>query len=100
MIRSLLSFLSILAFGVMTAGLIIVIAPWLSGRTPGSEAGAASLHLESLLFGLLLGLVVATVARVEWAEVPRRAVTWVLVRERQFFYYALIAGGVAVLLFY
>ncbi|MGQ0457509.1 MAG: hypothetical protein ACT4OU_10655 [Hyphomicrobium sp.] len=101
-IRSLLSFCSMLAFGVMTAGAIIVIGPWLSGRAPGSPlaAGAASLHLESLLLGVLLGLSIASLARFNWAEIPRRAVTWVLVRERQLFYYALIVGCVAVLLYY
>lgn len=91
-----------LAFGVMTAGALIVIAPWLSGRAPGSRlgAGAASLHMESLLLGVVLGLTVSVLARFHWAEIPRRAVTWVLVRERQIFYYIMITGCVAVLLFY
>jgi hypothetical protein len=40
------------------------------------------------------------VARSEWSDIPRRIVTWFLIRERQFFYYALIGGCIAVLLFY
>jgi hypothetical protein len=38
--------------------------------------------------------------RYNWGDIPRRAITWVLIRERQFFYYALIGGCVGVLLFY
>ncbi len=101
-IRSMLSFLTMLAFGVMTAGAIVVIGPWLSGRAPGSFVGplAPTLHFESLLLGVVLGMTMAFVGRVDWAEVPRRLVLWVLVRERRFFYYTLITGAAVVLLFY
>lgn len=102
LIRSMLSFFSMLAFGVMTAGALIVIAPWLSGRSQGSSIGAnaPALHMESLLLGVVLGISMAFVARFDWAEVPRRLFTWVLVRERQFFYYALIGVCAGVILFY
>ena len=49
---------------------------------------------------MVLGLFIGTLGRYNWGDVPRRMVTWVLIRERQFFYYTLIAGCVAVLLFY
>ena len=39
-------------------------------------------------------------SRYNWADIPRRVVTWFLVRERQFFYYALIAICAGVLLYY
>lgn len=102
MVRSLLSFCSMLAFGVMMAGALIVIAPWLSGRSPGLPLTGAgpSLHMESVLLGVLIGITVAFVGRFDWAELPRRLLTWVLVRERQFFYYALIGACAAVILFY
>lgn len=101
-IRSMLSFLTMLAFGVMTAGAIVVIGPWLSGRASGSSVGPLSptLHLESLLLGVVLGITLAFVGRIDWAEVPRRLVLWALVRERKLFYYTLIAGAAAILLFY
>lgn len=101
MLRSVLTFFSTLAFAVMTAAAIAAIAPWLSGRSAQTLLGGESgLHFESLLFGVVLGIAVGSLARFDWAEVPRRVVTWVLVRERQFFYYALIGGCVGVLLFY
>lgn len=99
--RGMLTFFSTLAFAVMTAAAIVAILPWLSGRPSAMANGAESgLHFESLLLGVVLGLFIGSLARFEWADVPRRVVTWVLIRERQFFYYALIGGCIAVLLFY
>jgi hypothetical protein len=102
MMRSLLSFFSLLAFGVMAATVIVAIMPWLSGRTTGDAvvAGPATLHFESLLLGVVLGLFLGTLTRLNWSDIPRRIVTWFMVREREFFYYALILGCLAVLLFY
>jgi Mg2+/citrate symporter len=104
MMRSVLTFFSSLAFAVMTAAAIVALMPWLSGRTStavlGNDVAHGGLHFESLLLGVVLGLFVGTMGRYNWGDVPRRAVTWVLIRERQFFYYTLIAGCVGVLLFY
>ncbi len=102
MVRSLLSFFSMLALGVMAAAMIVAVMPWLSGKVAGDTitAGPAALHFESLLFGVVLGLCLGTLGRLNWGDIPRRMVTWVLIRERQFFYYALIGGCIAVLLFY
>lgn len=101
MMRSLFQFFSMLAAGVLTLGLIAVMLPWVQGRAaPGALAPAPALHLESAVLGLMLGLAFGVLARYHWADIPRRVVTWFLVRERQFFYYALIAGCVGVLIFY
>lgn len=101
MLRSVLTFFSTLAIAVMSAAAIVAILPWLSGRTSGVTLGAESgLHFESLVLGVLLGLVIGAIGRYEWGDIPRRIVTWALIRERQFFYYALIGGCLAVLLFY
>ena len=102
--RAMLTFFSSLALAVMTAAAIVALMPWLSGKTSGAilggQAGQSGLQFESLLLGVVLGLFVGTMGRYNWGDVPRRMVTWVLIRERQFFYYTLIAGCVAVLLFY
>ncbi len=101
MLRSTLTFFSILAFGVMAAAVIMAITPWLSGRVAGTPlAGTGGLQFESLVLGIFLGLTLGSLARYHWADIPRHIVTWFLIRERQFFYYALIAGCIAVLLFY
>jgi hypothetical protein len=101
MMRNFLSFFSMLAFGVLTAAAIVAILPWLSGRAPtGTVIGGTKLQFDSLLLGMVLGLFLGTLGRYNWADIPRRMVTWLLIRERQFFYYLLIGGCVAVLLFY
>jgi hypothetical protein len=52
------------------------------------------------MFGLVFGLMLGSIGRYNWADAPRLVVTWFLVRERQFFYYALIAICAGVLLYY
>ena len=99
--RNILTFFSMLAFGVLTAAAIVAIMPWLSGRMPaGTVIAGTRLQFDSLLLGMVLGLILGTLGRYHWADIPRRVVTWFLVRERQFFYYTLIAGCIGVLLFY
>lgn len=98
LLRATLTFFSTLAVGVLTAGALVALMPSLGS---GIDAGPASgLHFESLLLGVLFGLVLGTVGRYNWADVPRRVITWFLIRERQFFYYSLIAICIGVLLFY
>lgn len=101
MLRSVFQFCSMLAAGVMTLGLVAVLLPWVQGHTfPAGHAPAPALHLESAVFGLAVGLSFGVLARYHWADIPRRVVTWILLRERQFFYYALIMGCLAVVVFY
>lgn len=101
MMRSFFQFFSMLAAGVLTLGLIAVMLPWVQGHgAPAALAPAPALHFESAVVGLMLGLGFGVLGRYHWADIPRRAVTWFLVRERQFFYYALITGCIAVLVFY
>ena len=101
MLRSTLTFFSILAFGIVAAAIIMAIMPWLSGRVAGTPlSGTGGLQFESLVFGIFIGLALGSLARYHWSEIPRHIVTWFLIRERQFFYYALIGGGIGVLLFY
>lgn len=97
MLRPLFSFFSMLAFGAVSAAALVAFLPWMAGK-PASETDA--LHLNSLLLGLVMGLFLGTLTRYNWADVPRRVVTWFLVRERQLFYYALIIVCGALLLFY
>lgn len=101
MMRSVFQFFSMLAFGVLSLGLVATVLPWLANRSPwGGGTAFPVLHFESALAGLAVGLTIGVLARYHWADIPRRMVTWVLVRERQFFYYALIASCIGVLVFY
>lgn len=97
MLRSVFSFFSMLAFGAVSAAALIALLPWMIGK-PATEADG--LQFNSLLLGLVLGLTLGTVTRYNWSDIPRRVVTWCLIRERLFFYYALILICGALLLFY
>ncbi len=100
-VRPILSFFSVLAFGVVAAAALFAATPWLSGHVPESvRSYAENLQFGSLTAGLVLGLVLGAMGRCDWADIPRRFVTWFLVREQQFFYYFLIAVCVGVLIFY
>lgn len=89
-----------LAFGAMTAAGLVALLPWAMGQAGQSGAQAGGLQLESLLAGTMLGLTLGTIARYNWTDIPRRVVTWFLVRERHFFYWSLIAACAAVIFFY
>ena len=101
MMRSVFQFVSMLAVGVMTLGLVVVTLPWFNARAGALGVPPASqLQLGSAVVGLSLGLLMGLMGRYHWADIPRRLVTWVLVRERQFFYFGLIACCIGILLFY
>lgn len=101
MLRNALSYFSVLAVGTMFAAAIVALMPWLSGRMPGGTTIAGTkLHFDSLLLGMILGLTLGTLTRYNWADIPRRIVSWFLIRERHLFYYVMIAGCIGVLVFY
>ena len=89
------------AAGVLTLALAAMVLPWVQGHAYGrAQIPPPALNMESAVLGLALGLSFGVLGRYHWADIPRRMVTWFLVRERQFFYYALIAGCIGVLIFY
>jgi len=100
--KSVLGVFSLLALGLLGAGVLAVVgsAPltrFSSGA--GSEGGFVS-DYRSLLLGVAIGVVLSTLARISWAEMPRRVATWLLANERNFVRLAWAAALVAVLLFY
>ncbi|HMN36499.1 MAG TPA: hypothetical protein PKD49_02135 [Hyphomicrobium sp.] len=100
MMRPVLQFFSMLALGVMTLGVLTLTIPWLNTQGEQAASAGAGLHMESAVLGLAIGLALGILSRYHWTDIPRRVVAWFLVRERQFFYYAVIAGCVGVLVFY
>lgn len=101
--RSALGFLSLLAFGFLAAGVLTVVGSGsmstlpLGGALEGERSGV---HLVSLLVGMVLGVVLSALARVSWAELPRRFVGWLLMNERNFYRLAWAGLFIGVLLFY
>ena len=102
--RSAIGFLSLLAFGVLAAGVLMVIS---SGTSSDFSFDAVlgsghtgGVHLGSLLMGLVLGAVLSALARVSWTELPRRFIGWMLTHERGFYRLVIAAAFVGVLVFY
>jgi hypothetical protein len=95
-----LGFVSVLAFGVLSAGVLAVIVS--GGGKIGTAGELTAEHLDpvSLLLGLFLGWLLSVLARVPWTALPRRVLDWLLANERNF--YRLAWGGVfiAILFFY
>jgi len=101
--RSAIGLLSLLAFGFLAAGVLTVVG---SGPAPSFSLDAAlgpeheGVHLGSLLMGLVLGIVLSALARVSWAQLPRRFVGWLVHNERGFYRISLAGLFVAILIFY
>ncbi len=101
--RSAIGFLSLLAFGCLAAGVLTVIGSGSSSDfsfSPAMGATHGGVHLGSLLIGLVLGVVLSALARISWAELPRRAVGWMLAYERAFYRLALVGVLIGMLVFY
>lgn len=100
--RSIASFASLLALGLLAGGILTMATG--GSSTPGVLAngvdGTGGLEFRSLLIGLLLGLGLSNLARVPWADFPRRFVAWVLSYEHNFFYAGVAVFLLIILIFY
>jgi hypothetical protein len=97
--RFILGFISMLVVGLVAA---VGVSVGLTGSSSvmGEPGAGFRLDYPSLLLGLALGLIIATLSWVSWSELPRRFVSWVLFNERYMFRYAAAILCLAVLLFY
>jgi hypothetical protein len=100
--RSVVSFISMLAFGVLAAGALMIGG---SGTMPSKAAAlpagdAITLDPASLLIGIMVGVVLGALGRFSWAELPRRVVTWLVANERNFYRFAWASILLAILIFY
>ena len=87
-----------------------VVAAWIAvaGTGPIAQYPNAAMHpgvgfsldYGSVLLGLAIGLILPVFGRFSWAELPRRAVNWILNNERNFFRAGIAAVLVGVLIFY
>lgn len=100
--RFILGFLSMLAVGLVAAVGVVVGMSGSPVPTALSANGGDAFRLDypSLILGLALGLIIATLSWVSWSELPRRFVSWVLFNERYMFRYVAAGLCLAVLLFY
>ena len=75
--RSVLSFFSMLALGLMIAA-VIMVAPSGNGANSiaGFELSGPTFDYRSVVAGLGIGLVIALVSQVSWREIGRRLGGW------------------------
>lgn len=99
-----LNFISFAAFGLLIAGALMVAGGGTAARLNGSaEAGAAipgALDMRSLLVGIGTGLLLATMGRVSWLDLPQRFIAWLERNERRFLRFGLAAMCLGVIFFY
>jgi len=106
--KSILGFFSLLAFGFLAAGVLAVVATSSGSQLPFAMPTGEGfklndkigLDLPSLLIGLASGVLLSALARISWAELPRRSVMWLLANERNFVRLAWVAIFAGILLFY
>lgn len=100
--RQSLSFLSLIALAVLAAGMVGVVGlgPLDSKTTADATAGTFTLDYRSLLLGTVLGVGLASLFRLSWAELPRRAIAWLYGNERRIIRCGYAAILLGVLLFY
>ena len=101
--RTVLGFFSMLAVGFLIAAWLAVAGNGPIAQYPNfalHPGQGISLDYPSVLLGLAIGLILPVFARLSWADLPRRAVAWLLNNERNFFRLGMAAVLVGVLVLY
>jgi hypothetical protein len=76
--RAVLGFFSMLALGLLIAAILVIGATGVmqnSAQLPGS---GTLLDYVSVVIGLGMGVVIAVLGQISWAELPRRAARWIM----------------------
>jgi hypothetical protein len=96
--KAVLSFVSLMAIGLMTASALALIV---AGPAHGPAGDPMPLiDYRSLSIGLVVGLMMSSLARLSWAEMPRRFLNWVWANERNFYRVALAILMIGIIIFY
>src|SRR5688572_10149200 len=101
--RSVLSFFSMLALGLMIAA-VFMVAP--SGTGPGTSIGGfeiggnPELDYRSVVAGLGIGLFIAVLGTISWREAARRSGGWLASQARRLWLVGWAAVFVAVLFYF
>lgn len=100
--RQILGFLSIVALALIAAGALGVagLGPLSDHAGQHAASGSFSLDYRSFLAGTVFGVMLATVSRWHWTDLPRRAITWLYANERRIIRCGYAAMFLGVLLFY
>ncbi|MBC7833407.1 MAG: hypothetical protein H7Y62_15455 [Hyphomicrobium sp.] len=95
--RSVLSFFSMLALGLMIAA-VIMVAP--SGTSTVTNIGGPALDYRSVVAGLGIGLLIAIIGQISWREAARRFGGWLGGQARRLWLVGWAAVFVAVLFYF
>jgi hypothetical protein len=76
--RAVLGFFSSLALGLMIAAILAIGATSVMHTPAQFPASGTLLDYVSVVIGLGLGLVIAVLGQISWAELPRRVAQFVL----------------------
>ena len=100
--RSVLSFFSMLALGLMIAA-VFMVAPSGNGTVTniaGFEFGEPTLDYRSVVAGLGIGLLIAVIGQISWRELARRFGGWMGSQARRLWLVGWAAVFVAVLFYF
>jgi hypothetical protein len=99
--RSVLSFFSMLALGLMIAA-VIMVAPSGNGATSiaGFELSGTTLDYRSVVAGLGIGLVIALISQISWREIGRRLGGWLASQAQRLLLIAWAGLFIAVLFYF
>ncbi len=107
-----LNLLSLMAFGLLIAGIVVVMTAGSPARLPLGPslapppaatpipAGSTALDPLSMLVGIVAGYVLSFAGRVPWLELPYRAVAWLVRNERNILRIGMAIFLLGVVIFY
>lgn len=100
--RQTLQFIGLMAFGLLAiVATTLVTQSWSGGSLVQADVGRSAFGIDYVSFGigLAMGLTLAEIARVSWADMPRRAIQWLIANSRNAKYLAYACVWVVVLIY-
>jgi hypothetical protein len=98
--RAVLGFFSMLALGLMLAGLILVGATETPNGAIRLPVSGVYLDYVSVVIGLALGVVIVVLGQIRWSQLPGRAAQWIAAHARMLRLFAWAALFIAVLVYF
>ena len=98
--RAVLGFAGQLSLGLMIAVVLGLMVMAMGGAQGQAGAHAGGLDYYSLTVGLVVGITLGALGRIQWALLPRQIANWLFANERYFYLYAMAAAFIAVLLYW
>jgi hypothetical protein len=92
--------LPLIAVGLFVGGALMLGSGTNINAVQTSAGASPGLDYRSMFIGLLLGLALASMTQVQWLDLPRRVVVWILDNEQNMYRFGLAGVCLAVLIFY